>query len=164
MAVFKVNIYPLIYWGLAYGLIAGFVLFVLFLLSKYITVIWFPVFLGGLIWGGYRNYKKQKDGWSKQSNEPKNPKSVVEEVKEATSDIFSAAKELVAEQLKPEEGAADGEAVVGGEQGEAVAQEQGVVEKVPVVPQTEQPAPPKVEIEQTEAKKPEPPEQPKPPV
>ena len=159
MVVFKVNIYPLIYWGLAYGLIAGFVLFVLFLLSKYITVIWFPIFLGGLIWGGYRNYKKQKDGWRKQSNEPSKPQSAVEEVKEAASDIFSAAKEMVAEQLEPVEGAAAEEAVT---ESEAVVPEQEITEGAPAVPQTEQPAPPKVETDQTEAKKPESPEQPKP--
>ncbi len=144
MAIFKVNIYPVMYWGLAYGLIAGFVLFVLFLLSKYITVIWFPVFLGGLIWGGYRNYKRQKDGWGKQSNEPKKSQSAVEEVKEAAKDIFSATREMVAEQLEPEEETITEEAPEG---------EQEVISEPPAAPQ-----PPNVE---TEPRKPEMPEPPK---
>jgi hypothetical protein len=151
MAEFKVNIYPLMYWGLAYGLIAGFVLFVLFLLSKYITVIWFPVFLAGLIWGGYRNYKKQKDGWSKQSNEPKKSQSPADEVKEAVKDIFSATKEMVAEQLEPVEGSV--------EEAPEVLPEGGVESAVP--PQVERPS---TETGQTETQNPEAPEAPKPPL
>lgn len=154
MAVFKVNIYPLIYWGLAYGLIAGFVLFVLFLLSKYITVIWFPVFLGGLLWGGYRNYRKQKDAWGKESNTPSAPQSAVDEVKEAASDIFSAAKEMVAEQLEPVEGV----------KAEETGKEQGVGSEAIEIPRVEKPTPPSAPIEQDETAEPESPEIPKPPV
>jgi hypothetical protein len=152
MANFKVNIYPVIYWGLAYALIAGFVLFVLFLLSKYITVIWFPVFLAGLIWGGYRNYKKQKEVSGNQSNEPAVAQSPLEEAKEAARDIFSAARDMVADQLEEEEG-------------KVVAQE--VSEEAPVSPEQEiieEPAPPPVATNEVESKKPEVPETPRTPV
>jgi hypothetical protein len=85
------------YWGLMYGLIAGFVLFILFMLSRFITVLWFPVFLVGLIWGGYRNYIKQKKEAGHGNTEPK---TVLEEFKEAAKDIVGATREMVAEQVE----------------------------------------------------------------
>lgn len=94
---FKPNIYPVIYWALAYGVIAGFLLFLVYILSQYITLVWFPVFALGLVWGGYRNYKKQKKMWSTQSGTPITPKSPVEEFKEAVSDVTQAAREMVAQ-------------------------------------------------------------------
>lgn len=86
------------YWGLMFGLIAGFMLFAIFLLSRYITTIWFPVFLAGVIWGGYRNYRKQKKAWQGQVGQPSEVASVVEEVKEAARDIAVATRDMMAEQ------------------------------------------------------------------
>jgi hypothetical protein len=100
MPEFKPNIYPIIYWGLMYGLIAGFLLFVMMLLSRYITTIWFPVFLAGVIWGGYRNYKKQKGEWTKQTGQPGDKQPLVEEVKAAATDIYSATKDMLTEQAE----------------------------------------------------------------
>ena len=97
MAEFKPNIYPIMYWVLMYGLIAGFVLFLLFIMSRYITLLWFPVFLIGVIWGGYRNYKKQRSEAGQESQPPKTP---LEEFKEAARDIVGATREMVAEQAR----------------------------------------------------------------
>ena len=51
---FKPNVYPIMYWALVYGVLAGVVLFIVFLLSRYITIIWFPVFVVGLLLVGFR--------------------------------------------------------------------------------------------------------------
>jgi hypothetical protein len=95
---YKPNIYPIMYWALAYGVIAGAILFIVFLLSQYITVIWFPVFLAGLIWGGWRNYKKQKGQWQASHGVAPQPGSPIQEFKEAASDILDASREMMAEQ------------------------------------------------------------------
>lgn len=100
MAEFKPNIYPIMYWGLMYGLIAGFVLFLLFILSRYITLLWFPVFLVGVMWGGYRNYRKQKNEAGHAGTTPKSP---IEEFKEAARDIVGATREMIAEQARETE-------------------------------------------------------------
>ncbi|MFH1354337.1 MAG: hypothetical protein ABIH36_03545 [bacterium] len=104
---FKPNIYPIMYWGLMFGLIAGFVLFAIFMLSRYITTIWFPVFLAGVIWGGYRNYRKQKKVWQESANppagqarRPNEATGAVEEVKEAARDIVAAARDMMSEQAE----------------------------------------------------------------
>lgn len=114
---FKPNIYPIIYWALAYGVIAGFLLFLVFILSRYITLVWFPLFLVGLVWGGYRNYQKQKKIWSTQSGTPLTPKSPVQEFKEAVSDVTQAAREMVAQQRAEDAEIANAEA-------EALAEEE----------------------------------------
>ena len=80
-----------------YGLIAGFVLFILLLMSRFITLLWFPVFLVGVIWGGYRNYKKQK---SESGHVSTQPKTALEEFKEAARDIVGATRDMVAEQAQ----------------------------------------------------------------
>ncbi len=98
MADFKPNIYPIMYWGLMFGLVAGFVLLIMFLLSQYITTIWFPVFLAGVIWGGYRNYRKQKQAWQQEVEQPSEPQSAAQEIKEAAKDIAAAAKDMLTEQ------------------------------------------------------------------
>ena len=117
MAEFKPNIYPIIYWALAYAVIAGFLLFLVYMLSQYITIVWFPVFLAGLVWGGYRNYQKQKKIWSTQSGVPLTPKSPVQEFKEAVSDVTQAAREMVAQQRAEDAQIANAEA-------EALAEEE----------------------------------------
>ena len=86
------------YWGLMYGLVGGFLLFVVFLLSQYLTIIWFPVFLAGVIWGGYRNYQKQRKACSSETGQSAQQQPVVQEFKEAASDIVSATRDMLAEQ------------------------------------------------------------------
>jgi len=109
MEQFKPNIYPIIYWGLLYGVIAGFILFVIFFLSRYLTTIWFPVFLVGLIWGGYRNYKKQKKEWSSSTGVKTEKTSPLDEIKEAAGDIVEATKDMLAEQTQAEAAKGEGE-------------------------------------------------------
>lgn len=109
-AEFKPNIYPIIYWALAYGVIAGFLLFLVYILSRYITLVWFPVFLVGLVWGGYRNYKKQKKIWSTQAGVPLAAKPPMQEFREAISDVTDAAREMVAEQRAEDAAIAEAEA------------------------------------------------------
>jgi hypothetical protein len=94
MADFRPNIYPIMYWGLLYGLAAGLLLFAVFLLSQFITLVWFPVFLAGVIWGGYRNYQKQKrtDGTAGAPQQP------LQEFKEAAHDIVAATRDMMAEE------------------------------------------------------------------
>lgn len=115
---FKPNIYPVIYWGLAYGVVAGLLLFLVALLARYITLVWFPVFLAGLIWGGYRNYKKQKQAWATQSGTPVTPKSPMEEFKEAVRDVADASREMVAEQRAEDAAYAEAAAAEGDEEEE----------------------------------------------
>lgn len=93
MADFKPNIYPIMYWGLLYGLVAGFGLLALLFLSRYIGVIWFPVFLIGLVFGGYRNYQRQKSGVGAGV-----AASPLQEFKNAAQDIASATREMINEQ------------------------------------------------------------------
>jgi hypothetical protein len=76
------------------------------LLSQFITLVWFPVFLAGVIWGGYRNYQKQKrlQGAVTAAQAP------MQEFREAAQDIVSATRDMLAEErgepedaLPPEE-------------------------------------------------------------
>lgn len=95
---FKPNIYPLMYWALAFGAISGVALFLVFLLSRFITIIWFPVFLAGMVWGGYRNYKQQKEAWVKGTGEAVAPQSPMQEFKQAVGDVVTASRQMMAEQ------------------------------------------------------------------
>lgn len=133
MAEFKPNIYPIMYWGLMYGLIAGFVLFLLFILSRYITLLWFPVFLAGVMWGGYRNYRKQKNEAGHAGTTPKSP---IEEFKEAARDIVGATREMIAEQARETEQAEEGEAA----EDAAGAEEVETVEALEEEDQTAEPS------------------------
>lgn len=102
-ADFKPNLYPIMYWALAYGAIAGVSLYIAYLLSQFITIIWFPVFLVGLVWGGYRNYKRQKMQWSQSSGTPLPPAGTpIEEFRKAVGDIINVSQEMIAQQ--PEQG------------------------------------------------------------
>lgn len=98
---YKPNIYPIMYWAILYGVLCALALFVIKLLSDFITLLWFPVFLAGLLWGGFRKYKKDKEAWVRQGNSnPQdvsqgNPKSVVVEFKDAARDIAQASQEIV---------------------------------------------------------------------
>lgn len=93
MAQFQPNIFGIMYWGLLYGLVAGFALLVINFLSDYISLIWLPVFLIGVVWGGYRNYLKQKRAAGQGV-----VGSPLEEFKAAAQDIAQAARQMVAEQ------------------------------------------------------------------
>lgn len=140
---FKPNIYPIMYWALAYGVIAGFLLFLVFLLSRFITIVWFPVFLVGLVWGGYRNYKKQKKMWSTQSGVPLALKSPVQEFKEAVSDVTDAAREMVAQQRAEDAAIAQAEvAAITAEDEAVLAQQQEFAPTPPTSPTPPTPAQP----------------------
>lgn len=95
---FKPNIYPVMYWGLAYGVAAGVILTVIYFLSNFITVIWFPVFLAGLIFGGFRSWRKQKEEWEKGQGMAPQAKPVMQEFREAVADIAVASQEMMTEE------------------------------------------------------------------
>lgn len=140
---FKPNIYPVIYWALAYGVIAGFLLFLIYLLSRYITVVWFPVFLVGLVWGGLRNYRKQKRVWSQQSGVPITPKSPMEEFREAVSDVVDASRDMVAQQRAEDEAIAVEEAAALDEEEVAEAERaEGTPDEYNTPPRPQPPTPP----------------------
>ncbi len=128
---YKPNIYPIIYWALAYGVMAGVLLFVINILSRFITIIWFPVFLAGALWGAYRNYKKQKAQWMNSQGMTPQSQSPVNEFREAFGDIVTATSEMMAEQRTEDEAVA----------ADQNAQEQGI-EEVPSEPEDTTPAPP----------------------
>jgi hypothetical protein len=94
MIDFKPNIYPIIYWGLAYGLTAAIVLVLITFLADLIGYFGFIVFLAGLIWGGYRNYLKQKRGYEAGVGVTSGPQSPVQEFRQAVGDIVEASREL----------------------------------------------------------------------
>ncbi len=93
---------PLMYWALAYGAAAGVLLFILYLLSNFITLVWFPVFLVGVIWGGWRNYQQQKKRWYAQAGVPVPQQSAMEEFKQAAADIATSSQELLNQTETPE--------------------------------------------------------------
>lgn len=97
---FKPNIYPIMYWALAFGAAASVLLFVLYLLSQVIAFAWVPVFMTGLIWGGYRNYKKQKQEWSTSAGVVPAAMSPLAEFRQAASDVAQASRDLM-EQESP---------------------------------------------------------------
>jgi choline-glycine betaine transporter len=92
---FKPNIYPIMYWALAFGATTGVLLFLVTLASSYIGIISFPIFLAGMIWGGYRNYKIQKARWHQQTGQPIQNQSPVEEFKQAVRDIAESSQEMM---------------------------------------------------------------------
>ncbi len=100
---FKPNIYPVMYWALAFGVAAGILLLVVQLLSRFITVLWFPVFLAGLLYGGWRNYKKQKAAWSAATGSTPSAGTAWDEFKQAAGDIASASQDLMKEEAPVEE-------------------------------------------------------------
>lgn len=99
---FKPNIYPIMYWAIAYGAIAGIALFLLNVLSAFIGVLWAPVFLVGLVWGGYRQYQKQKAGWRMGQGIPAAKNSPVEEFKQAVGDVINASREMLTQNAAEE--------------------------------------------------------------
>lgn len=133
-AEYKPNIYPIIYWALVYGVIAAFVLFTVHLLAGFIALLWFPVFLAGVIWGGYRKYQQDKAAWeqgigSSPTPGPSKQKTPVEEFKDAARDIAQAGREMIIRQAKEDAVAAQVE------QEEVVAQEN--VGEVPTLRQAQ---------------------------
>jgi len=151
MADFKPNIYPIMYWGLMYGLIAGFLLFIIYILSRYLTLVWFPVFLAGVIWGGYRNYRKQK----KEAGGSQEKKTPMEEFKEAAKDIVGATREMVAEQVQESVEQEAAEQEIAESEASSVASEELPVEETPATEapsaepaQPESQSPPEVATDQ----------------
>lgn len=133
---FKPNIYPIMYWALAYGVLAGILLTVLHLLSQFIAVVWFPVFLAGLIWGGFRNYRKQRTEFEQSQGQTPQAKPITQEFREAVADIAVAGQEMMVEQAA--EDAATEEQVV--EEQASPSQNQ----QPPTVPPQNPPTPPAV--------------------
>lgn len=100
---YKPNIYPIMYWAILYGIIAAFALLIVNLLAGFIAVIWFPVFLAGVVWGGYRKYKQDKAAWMQSTgttpeSPSSTPRSPVQEFKDAAKDIAQAGREMIARQ------------------------------------------------------------------
>lgn len=101
MANFKPNLYPIMYWGLVYGICAGLLLFAVLLLSRFVVIVWFPFFLGGLLWGGYRNYQQQKLAGQHNVSEAAQPP--LQEIKAAARDIISATRDMMRENATTDE-------------------------------------------------------------
>lgn len=126
---FKPNMYPIMYWAIAYGAIAGIALFLVRILAEFIGVLWAPVFLVGLVWGGYRQYQKQKAGWRAGRGIPATAGSPIDEFKQAVGDVVTASREMMAEQRVEDAAQAQEEA--------EVAEEQTIEEELP--PQNQPP-------------------------
>jgi hypothetical protein len=94
---FTPNVYPIMYWALAYGAATGVILFLVQLMASYITVFWMFVVLAGMILGAYRNYAKQKEQWQRSNGQPAAKGTPWQELQAAASDIASASQELMAE-------------------------------------------------------------------
>ncbi len=137
---YKPNIYPIMYWAILYGIIAAFVLLVISMLANFITLLWFPVFLAGVIWGGFRKYKQDKAAWSQSQGTHPTPKSPVQEFKDAARDIAQASREMMARQAQEDIVAAQAVQQEAAQQQNAVTEEV-IVEENPVsapeVPQAE---------------------------
>ena len=98
---FKPNIYPVIWWGLLYGVIFTLVLYILVLVAQHITVLWFPFFLLGLLYGSFRQYTKQRDIFYASKGQKVRGGSFMDEVKEAARDISDAGREVFHEEKEP---------------------------------------------------------------
>lgn len=103
MADFKPQIMAILFWALTYGATAGVVLFILWLLAEYILIVWFPVFLAGVVWGGWRSYQQQKKRWYTQADIPSPQQSITQEVRQAASDIANASRELLNQEAELEQ-------------------------------------------------------------
>lgn len=104
---YKPNVYQLIFWALTYGVIAGLVLLVLRLLANYLSLLWGPVFLAALLWGGYRNYMKQKMEWHQARGQQVPQLSTVDQIKEAARDIMVASQEVARQQQQEDSALAE---------------------------------------------------------
>ncbi len=96
MQQYKPNLYPIIYWAILYGVITTLALFALTMLASFIGILWFPIFLAGLIWGGYRRYEKDKKDWMHGQGIVGTSKAPLEEFKDATRDIAQATQDMIA--------------------------------------------------------------------
>ena len=117
------------YWGLAYGLAAAIVLMLINFLAELIGFFSFFVFLAGLIWGGYRNYLKQKRTFETGAGVTSGPQSPVQEFKQAVGDIAEASQELFQQEQQ-----------IPGEQ--PAAPQEPTYEEPPQAPQPPQQQPP----------------------
>lgn len=122
-AEFKPNIYPIMYWAILYGVMAAIALLLFKLIADYLTFLWFPVFLGGMIWGGYRKYKQDKKAWMTGKGIVGTSKSAVEEFKDAARDIAQASQEMVSRHAQE-----DAEAVIAQQVPEATPAEESIPE------------------------------------
>ncbi len=133
---YKPNIYPIMYWALLYGALSALALFVLKILSDFITILWFPVFLAGLVWGGFRKYKQDKTAWMQGKGIVGTQKSAVDEFKDAARDITLATQEMVSRHAQE-----DAKAVVAAQEAQtqqdtlAIQDEAALPDSAPVAPQ-----------------------------
>ncbi|OGY31693.1 MAG: hypothetical protein A3C02_00330 [Candidatus Andersenbacteria bacterium RIFCSPHIGHO2_02_FULL_45_11] len=153
---YKPNIYPIMYWALLYGALSALALFVLKLLSDFITILWFPVFLAGLIWGGFRKYKQDKAAWMAGKGIVGTQKSAVDEFKDAARDITQATQEMVSRHAQE-----DAAAVVAAQEAQvqqdtlAIQDEAALPESAPIPPQPPQEQQSSPESEQIITQEPE---------
>ena len=78
-------------------------MYLLTIASAYIGMVWFPIFMVGLVWGGYRNYQMQKARWYQQAGQPTPTQSPLQEFKQAVTDIADASKELMNQESETQE-------------------------------------------------------------
>lgn len=129
---YKPNIYPIMYWALLYGALSALVLFVLKLLSDFITVLWFPVFLAGLIWGGYRKYKQDRAAWMQGHGIVPVKKTAVEEFKDAAKDITQATQDMVTRHAQEDAAAAVAAQQAESQQQQLAIQDEAALPESPV--------------------------------
>lgn len=158
---YKPNIYPIMYWAILYGAVAALALVLLTMIAKYVTILWFPVFLAGLVWGGFRKYKQDKATWMKGKGLVGTSKSPLEEFKDAARDITQASQDMMRRQAQ-EDAAAQQAAQAEVEQEQVVTEE--APQEQPAAPVVPQAAPQPQEQEQILTSEEEPPTQQQPPV
>lgn len=93
---------PIFYWALAYGAAAGILMSLVAIMAKYLTLAWLPVFLAGLIWGGWRSWRQQRQQWYAQENVTPPAQSVAEEIRQAALDMAQASQELLNQDAEEE--------------------------------------------------------------
>lgn len=139
---YKPNIYQLIFWALTYGVIAGAVLFVLRLLANYLALVWGPVFLAALAWGGYRNYLKQKLEWHSARGEQAPRLSPMDQIREAARDIVTASQEVAGQQQEEDRVLAERAAQEEAAQQAAEVEVKSTTDENPTVPPPSTSTPP----------------------
>lgn len=132
---YKPNIYPIMYWALLYGALCALALFALKLLSDFIVILWFPVFLAGVIWGGFRKYKQDKASWMQGKGIVGTKKSPVDEFKDAARDIAQASQEMVARHAKEDADAVIATQEAQAQQDQLAIQDEVALPESPATPQ-----------------------------
>ncbi len=133
------------YWAILYGVIAAVALLIFKMLADYLTYLWFPVFLLGMVWGGYRKYTQDKKAWMAGTGIVGTSKSAIEEFKDAARDIANASREMMAKRAQEDSQSAIGiqeEAIAAQQETiapEAEAAETPVAPEAPAIAAQEEP-------------------------